>query len=129
VGDRYHWTDDDLMMPNQGAPTPPPAWSLTIPAPQPQGNNPPCHPITIRGAVTDPDAAGHQWAMLELDDGTVTARIRLPWQNADAVGMAIAQILAQIKAAVAAASGPQLIVPPAGTSLPDLNIRKNGHRP
>jgi hypothetical protein len=117
------------MMPNQGAPTPPPDWAITIPALVQDGMNPPCGPVTIRGGLTDPDAAGHQWALLEIIDGTMTTSLRVPWQNADQLGMGIAQILAQVKAQAAAKAGPQLIVPPAGASLPDLNIRKNGHRP
>lgn len=118
-----------MVMPNQGPPAPPPSWSLTIPAPVVDGTNPPCHPVTIRGGLTDQDAAGHQWALLEVTCGTVTAVLRLPWQNADNLGMGIAQILAQVKAQAEAKNGPQLIVPPAGATLPDLNIRKNGHRP
>jgi hypothetical protein len=125
VGDRYYGTDDDLMMPNQ---TPPPAWAMTVPAAQPDGVNPPCQPVMIRGGLSDADAAGRQWAILEVDDGTVTARIRLPWQNCDGVGAAIAQIMAQVKAGAVAKNGPGLIVPPTGASLPDLDIRRNGHR-
>jgi len=112
-----------------GVPQPLPAWSMTIPGKPADGVNPPVAPVTIGGGLTDPDADGHSWAVLALQTGTIDVTVRLPWQNADQVGAVIAQLLAQIKAMAAAKAGPQLIVPPAGTSLPNLGINGNGKRP
>lgn len=122
------------MMPNQGAPAPTPQWAITIPAPPADGVHPPCSPITVQGALTPPDANGHQWALLIISDAiapnimpcSFSITLRVPWQSADGLGAGIAQILGQLKAAAQAQAGPQLVVPPAGIDLSKLNGNGQG---
>lgn len=110
-----------------------PVWAMTIPVPVAQGTNPPAAPVTMQAGLSEPDAAGHQWVILMLGDGTVGVTMRCPWQSAPGFGKAIADALQGLADQAAAKQGPQLIVPQAGVDL-DLDILRrrngtNGHKP
>jgi len=54
--------------------------------------------VTASMGLTPKDAKGHFFGTLTISDGTVTATIRIPWQNAAALSVGIGQGLAAIQA-------------------------------
>jgi hypothetical protein len=94
----------DPNTPNPGPPpTPPgmippnvPEWALVAFPPMPEGQAAPAFAVDFRVGLTDPDAAGHQWAVLIQTDGTLTSQVRIPAQLAGPVGLGIAQALDKV---------------------------------
>src|ERR1044072_6317405 len=69
-------------------------------------------PFAVSAGVglTPPDAKGRRFDTLQISDGTVTFTLRMPWQNAAAFGMGIAQGLAQIQQKAEQEAGPALLL-------------------
>jgi hypothetical protein len=102
-----------LSAPTNGAP----AWSyLELPEPAGDGQAVPPIPVVFSVGLTAPDAAGHQWAVLQGDDQTVSARFRIPWHAAASVGLSIAQGLAAMQERAESVANSGLIVPPGANS-------------
>jgi hypothetical protein len=113
------------MQPGQ----PPPAWAMSVPPPPLEGTHPPASGLSIQGGLTPPDAAGHQWVLLTIGDGTVTTTLRIPWQVAAGFGATIAAGMQNLVQEAQAKAGPSLIVPPpSGTGL-NLDHLRNGRKP
>jgi hypothetical protein len=122
VGDRYYRTDNVLMNPNQ-----PPEWSMRNVTPPTDGTHPPAEPPSMNLSLTEPDAAGHQWMLVTMFDGTISTTMRMPWQVVPAILTQAAQLATNLAGQAQAKAGPSLIVPPAGAKLPDLGINGNGN--
>lgn len=92
---------------------------LELPKPTEPGEMIPPIPCQFEFGLTPKDSKGHRWAVLQVTDGTVTAKFRIPWQVSGQVGMQIAQGLAAVQAKAASEENGGLVVPgrPAGGGL------------
>jgi len=77
----------------------------------PEGEIAPPMPLNGVVALTEPDAAGRIFMVVQFSDNTMTAQFRLPWQTAAQFGQQLAQQMAEQAARAQAMSGPQLVVP------------------
>lgn len=119
-----------MTTPNQ---VPPPTDAstlvLTLP-PLPPGTVAPPMGLQIGVGLTDPDAAGNQWAVLRLADGTVSAEFRIPTGMAGGIGQAIAEGLMGIQRQAETGAGKPsgLVVPPGarGLVIPRPVIKNGG---
>ena len=104
---------DDQARPAPAAPawTVSPDGSAVVPPQMPPGEELPPVPVAAAVGLTQPDAKGRRWAVLELRDGTVSMTVRIPWQAAEQFGMGIAQGLAAMQAKAASEQHQGLIVP------------------
>jgi hypothetical protein len=113
-------------------PQPPPEWAFLELPPTAEGIERPPLPLAMGVGLTEPDAAGHQWLMLKLGDGTASVDLKIPWQIANQMMAALSNGVAAKVAEAAALAGPQLVVAPGGIDLSKLNIGKprgNGGQP
>jgi hypothetical protein len=92
---------------------------LALPQPTVPGEVVPPIPCEFGVGLTDKDAKGHRWAILQATDGTVSASFRIPWQLAAQVGAQLANGLAAMQQKAASEENGGLVVPgkPAGGGL------------
>lgn len=73
-------------------------------------------PVMFSVGLTEPNRDGVQWAILQADDGTVSARFRMPWQVAPQIGQSIAQGLTAIAQQAERNATGGLLLPPGATA-------------
>lgn len=104
---------DSPLAPPPGVPD---GMFLMLPQPSAPGEVIPPIPVKFDVGLTEKDAKGHRWAILQALDGTVSVSFRIPWQLAAQQGAQIAAGLAAMQQKAAAEENGGLVVPGGGKS-------------